>query len=408
MHLQSVNRLLVIGGTGLLGQYLVLEGNAQGWDVIATYHDHDAQIGNKNLVHLDVRDEDEVRRTINELRPQLVILAGGMTDLDECETHPQEAWAVNAEGTLNVAATCKLASVPLMYISTDAVFSGQNTEPYYEFDSPDPLGIYAQTKLEGERLTLDADHRNMVCRVSTLYGWNRVTDKKNLVTWVVSELRAGRPVDLHADRRSNPTYAPHCAKALLTMFEKGGRGLYHASGRECFDRYEVGLKIAEAFGLDPSLCRKASSDDLPRPAPRGKYLCLNVQKAEGEFDMRMLPLADGGRLSAGDFFALAPAPRKVVLSGCDAARSTGGAEDLGLAQALVAAGAEEVLAPIRPVSDVLAEKLATALYGGGSASDAVCDLAGAGTLAVAARDALKRVREQDPTSDWQAFRVLAR
>ena len=121
-----------------------------------------------------------------------------------------------------------------------------------------------------------------------------------------------------------------------------------------------------------------------------------------------LPLAEGGRLSAGDFFALAPAPRKVVLSGCDAARSTGGAEDLGLAQALVAAGAEEVLAPIRPVSDALAEKLASALYAGGSVADAVCDLAAPGSLAVAARAALKRVREQDPNADWQAYRVLAR
>jgi dTDP-4-dehydrorhamnose reductase len=98
-------KLLVIGGTGLLGQYLVLEANGRGWDVTSTYHDHDDKLGTAHQVHLDVRDENEVRGTINDLRPDLVILAGGMTDLDECETHPQEAWEVNAEGTLNVAAT---------------------------------------------------------------------------------------------------------------------------------------------------------------------------------------------------------------------------------------------------------------------------------------------------------------
>jgi dTDP-4-dehydrorhamnose reductase len=295
MHVHCVNRLLVIGGTGLLGQYLVLDGNARGWEVLSTFHNHDDRLGTKNLMHLDVRDEDEVRRSINALKPTWVVLTGGLTDLEECETHPQEAWAVNAEGTLNVAATCKLASIPLMYISTDAVFNGENTEPYYEFDSPDPQGIYAQTKLEGERLALDADYRNVVCRVSSLYGWNRQTDKQNLVTWALTEMRAGRPVELYADRMSCPTYAPHCAKILLTMLEREARGLYHTSGRECIDRYQAGLRIAETFGFDATLCRKATSDDHPRIAKRGKYLCLNVQKAEGEFDLRMMAFKDGLR-----------------------------------------------------------------------------------------------------------------
>ena len=120
-----------------------------------------------------------------------------------------------------------------------------------------------------------------------------------------------------------------------------------------------------------------------------------------------LPLAEGGRLSIGDLLALAPAPRKVVLSGCDAARSIGGAEGLGLAQAFVAAGAEEVLAPTRPVADTLAASLASALYGG-VPGDSACELASPGSLARAARAALGVVREQDPAADWSAFRVLAR
>lgn len=120
-----------------------------------------------------------------------------------------------------------------------------------------------------------------------------------------------------------------------------------------------------------------------------------------------LPLAEGGLLSIGDLLALAPAPRKVVLSGCDAARSTGGAEGLGLAQAMVAAGAEEVLAPTRPVADTLARSLAEALYAG-SAADAVCDLAGEGALAGAVRTATSVIRAREPAADWSAFRVLAR
>jgi len=288
-----VNRLLVIGGSGLLGQNLVLEAESRGWETTATYHDHDEQIGTSRLLHLDVRDEDEVRAVLRQVWPEQVILAGGMTDLDECERRPGDAWAVNAEGTLNVAAACKLANIPMMYVSTSAVFNGEKGEPYYEFDTPDPLGIYAQTKLEGERLTLDADYRNAVCRVSDLYGWNRRSDKANFITWVLGELREGRPIDLYADRKSTFTYAPHCAKVLLSVMEKEGRGIYHAAGRECLDRYEAGLMIAREFGLDTSLCLEGTSDDAPTVARRGKNLCLNVQKAEAEFDLRMMTFADG-------------------------------------------------------------------------------------------------------------------
>jgi len=119
-----------------------------------------------------------------------------------------------------------------------------------------------------------------------------------------------------------------------------------------------------------------------------------------------LRLAGGARLEIGDLLALAPGPKKAVLSGCDAARSAGGAEGIGLAQALVVAGADEVLAPVRPVADELATRVGVALYTA-DAADGVFR-GEPGSLAAAARAALLRVRQEDPSSDWAAFRVLAR
>lgn len=109
-----------------------------------------------------------------------------------------------------------------------------------------------------------------------------------------------------------------------------------------------------------------------------------------------LPLASGGRLGVADVIALAPAPARVVLSGCDSAKSEGEAEGLGLAQAFVAAGSTEVLAPIRPVPDDLAAKLASRIHRDNA------------PLATALRDAIATFREEDPKADWAAFRVLAR
>jgi CHAT domain-containing protein len=109
-----------------------------------------------------------------------------------------------------------------------------------------------------------------------------------------------------------------------------------------------------------------------------------------------LPLAAGGRLTAPDILALAPAPRAVVLTGCEASKSTGDAEGLGLAQAFIVAGSLEVLAPVRPVPDALAGKLGASLYRGPVTTP----------LHGLARDALLRLRTDAPTSDWAAFRVL--
>jgi hypothetical protein len=120
-----------------------------------------------------------------------------------------------------------------------------------------------------------------------------------------------------------------------------------------------------------------------------------------------LMLGGGGSLTVGDLFSLTPAPRKAVLLGCDAARAVVGLDGLGLAHALVAAGTEEVLAPVSPVSDTLAKAVSDALYAG-AAGDAALDLEADGSLAIAARLALMRVRQLEPKSDWAAFRVLAR
>ncbi|MBS2014258.1 MAG: CHAT domain-containing protein [Deltaproteobacteria bacterium] len=119
-----------------------------------------------------------------------------------------------------------------------------------------------------------------------------------------------------------------------------------------------------------------------------------------------LPLSGKGLLSIGDLLSLAPAPRKVVLAGCDAARSAGAAEGLGLAQALVIAGADEVLAPTKPVSDAVVAKLAAYLYDGDH-SDALVRLE-RGALSAAARVALVKLAKEDPQADWAAFRVIAR
>jgi len=284
---------MIIGAAGLLGQYMCVSAVKRGLDVTATFNRTRPEQREVPQVHLDITVADAVDTVIAKAAPDVVFLPSALTSVDYCETHPGEAWAVNAEGTFNVASACKNVGARLFYVSTDYVFNGGKGEKYYEFDSPDPISVYAQTKLEGERLTLDANRRNIVARVSVLYGWNRVSDKTNFVTWVMNELRQGREVKLFGDQNVTPTYAPNAADVMLAMAEENGAGLYHVAGPNCLSRYEMGLRIAEAFGLNASLCKKVRTEDVPLPAKRGRVTCLDINKVQAEFNTTMSSFVAG-------------------------------------------------------------------------------------------------------------------
>ncbi|MDD1773040.1 MAG: dTDP-4-dehydrorhamnose reductase [Methanomassiliicoccales archaeon] len=290
-----MRRIAVVGAGGLLGQHVTAEALERGYNVLGTFHDTSVPPSGIEAARLDITDEDETHEVLRRFAPEGVILTSALTNVDYCERNPSKAWAVNAEGTLNVVQACGLVGAKLLYVSTDYVFNGEKGSPYMEFESPDPLSIYARTKLEGERLTMDASTRNLVCRVSVLYGWNKLSPKQNFVTWVIDSLRRGKEVPLFHDQTASPTYAPHCAKVLLGLLESNLRGIFHASGPDCASRYDIGMKVAEVFQLDASLVKRTTTEGSKLIARRPACSCLDVGKVERELNMKMLPVEEGLR-----------------------------------------------------------------------------------------------------------------
>lgn len=295
-----MKRLAVIGASGLLGQYVVSEALKKGYEVVGTYFSREP-LFDIEMVKLDIQDREETESVLRSIDPDGVIHTAAMTSVDECERRPDAARKINVEGTWNVARTCKTISSPMIYISTDYVFNGMKESRYRETDIPDPLNTYGRTKLEGEKITLNASPKNMVCRVSVLYGWNRVSPKNNFVTWVIDSLRNSRRILLFEDQKTSPTYAPFCARLLIDLLfskerrsdtQDGGSGIYHTSGRNCIDRYNFGLKIAEVFDLDDSLINRVRSRHLNQSAERPINSCLDVGKIEKELDIRIPSLED--------------------------------------------------------------------------------------------------------------------
>ncbi len=144
---------------------------------------------------------------------EIVINTAAYTSVDKAEAEPELAFAINARGAARVAEACARKNIPLIHISTDYVFDGALARPYREDDQPAPLGVYGQSKLEGERLVADVCQRHLILRTAWVYspfGHNFV---KSMLRLAANQSEVG-VVD---DQIGNPTYAPHLAAGILAV-----------------------------------------------------------------------------------------------------------------------------------------------------------------------------------------------
>ena len=296
-------KLLVIGGSGLLG-YKVAKMASNEHETFLTYNYRSIQIEGCTTLKLDKCDRNAVFELLEKIKPDVVIDTAALHNVDYCETHPEEAWKVNVEGTRNVAEACKKVGAKIIFISTDYVFDG--TKGYYtEEDAPNPLSYYAKTKLEAEKTIQSLDVNYIIARPSVIYGWNpsEVSGLKsssgksvNFVVWALQKLEKGEEIKAVTDQYSSPTLADNLAEALLVMASSEKQGIYHTAGKDCVNRYEFTLKIAEVFGLDKSLIKPVTSEIFKQVAKRPKKCCLDVSKAEKDFGIRFLTVEEGLKL----------------------------------------------------------------------------------------------------------------
>lgn len=196
----------------------------------------------------------------------LVLHAAAWTDVDGAEADAAGAWEVNVEGTRQVAAL----GAPLVYFSSDYVFDGRKRTPYVEGDRPRPLSVYGRTKLEGEAQV----RRGWVVRTSWLFApWGR-----NFLRTMLALGRRQGEVEVVADQRGCPTYAPHLAEAVRALVELPF-GLYHlAAAGEC-----SWADFAEAIFAEAGIScrvRRIPSSALARPAPRPAYSVLRSRRRQ--------------------------------------------------------------------------------------------------------------------------------
>lgn len=269
-------RLLVTGASGLFGLNLGLR-YASCFPVYGVANSHALTGLPFELLHADLAQPGAFRRLIEQVRPEQVIHAAALANLEACEKDPALSRRLNADLPGEVAEVCARQSIPLVHLSTDAVFDGERGD-YREEDVPNPLGVYAVDKLAGEQAAASANPAAVIARVN-FYGWS-LSGRRSLGEVFVHALAAGQAVNGFHDVIFRPLHVDYLADALLEMLDHGLSGLYHVLGRECLSKYQFALDIAARFGFDPSLVRPISVRDSGLTARRSPNLTLRVDKLE--------------------------------------------------------------------------------------------------------------------------------
>ncbi len=277
-HADAMTRVLVVGGTGLLGQYLRTEGSARGHEVVATTRDATRRGLDGSWRTADLLRLDSLPAVVKAAASDLVVNAAAMTDVDRCERAPDDARTVNTKAAGLLAQAAREIGAAFVHFSTDYVFDGLRDAS--ETDEPRPVNQYGLSKLEGENLVREFHPKALVLRLSAVFGWNRISSKTNSVTWILSKLETGQEVPLFHDQRLTPTYAKTAAEVTFDLVAHKAAGTYHVASRDCVSRMEMGLLITSVFGIASPSLRPIATAERALLAKRPPAPCLLTRKVE--------------------------------------------------------------------------------------------------------------------------------
>lgn len=268
-------RVLITGGSGLLALNWACAVRGR-WDVVLGTHQRRVALAGTSPRPVDLSDATEFGRQVDEIRPDLIVHAAGLTDVDRCEADPAHAIAANAAPARCVAETAASRSIRLVHISTDHLFAGERglvTEP----EPPRPLNQYAVSKLRAEEWVLAACPSALVIRTN-FFGWGHA-GRRSFSDWILDNARVGTPLSLFDDVFFTPILAGRVASECHALVERGHVGVFNICGDERISKYQFGLRLAAAFGLGTGGCQPSSIAGAGLTAPRPNDMSLDHAKA---------------------------------------------------------------------------------------------------------------------------------
>ena len=256
-------KILITGANGMVAKATVKYCESIGDEVVALTRQE-----------FDIADKTAVLDRFERERFDAVINCAAFTDVDGSETNVEQCYAANSEGVESLALASKEIDCRFVTISTDYVFDGAKDGFYTQKDTPNPQGVYAQAKLDGEIRARNAYARSIIVRSGWIYGHGGT----NFLSIMHNLLADGKSIKAIYDSYGTPTFADDLAKRLRELAELDLPCIFHVTNSGEGTSYAgFAEKVCELKGFDKSLLERASADSLKRPAPRpksSKLACL--------------------------------------------------------------------------------------------------------------------------------------
>lgn len=259
-------KVAIIGANGQLGSDLM--------QLLSAEH----QVTGLNHADIEITDIDSVNNVLKVVKPDIILNTAAYHVVPEAEKFPDKAFQVNGSAVLNLARFSQDNGVRLLHYSTDYVFDGQKTSPYNETDCPNPLNVYANTKLAGEHFALNYCKQSYVVRVSGIYGTVPCRAKGgNFITTMLKLAKEKPEVRVVNDEFLTPTPTIEIARTTAELIKTDAFGLYHMSCEGEVSWYEFAKIIWDVLRLETPLF-PASVKDFPVVVKRPFYSVMENKK----------------------------------------------------------------------------------------------------------------------------------
>lgn len=233
----------------------------------------------------------EIREYISNSKPDYLINCAAYTAVDKAESEKELVYAINAEAPKEMALACESNNIQLIHISTDYVFDGKGNSPYKEDDVTDPVNLYGDSKLEGEKNIRQHNPSAIIIRTAWVYS----EFGKNFVKTMLRLMAEKDQVNVVSDQRGAPTYAADLAEAIMNIISKletndhrapGYEGIYHFSNEGNISWYDFAVAIKELSGSN-CVVNPIPTSQFPTPAKRPFYSVLDKTKIQNRFGIEI-------------------------------------------------------------------------------------------------------------------------
>lgn len=239
-----------------------------GSDLMQTLSAHEL-IGT-DLAEVDIADFAAVRDFMNEHRPELVVNAAAWTNVDGCAQEPEKAIRINGYGAQNLAVAAYEIGAAVVQISSNEVFDGTASRPYYEYDRPNPANPYGYSKFVGEQSVRETNPRHYIVRTSWLFA----NGGRNFLHAILGAARDGKELRVVVDEIANPTYNSDLARAVAQLVETERYGTYHLVNEGAVSRWGFARYVLDKAGYADVPLGKITRHEWPRPSTPPPYTSL--------------------------------------------------------------------------------------------------------------------------------------